>query len=855
MTDDNSPQETNGDAPANGAKKDSQRQQGIQTYSTNPHREGRVLIIAAGGAGIPHTEGDLNDNLRSGLELVPYLSDSAGKIDYIAPIRKDSADMTSFDVANIARIIYKYQNSYDGFVVIAGTDTMPFTSSAIAYALRGMGTPIIFTGATFDVREWDTDFRLNLPNSVKVAAMGATDVNAPSCGEVGVLFDDTLSRATASINRGTRSNNPIITPRVPKLGDVGWTIKFESITRPRRPSRINYSYNANVDVAYFDLVSETHLSSFDQIVEDKTVRGIIIGAFGAGNVPSKMIPSIYRAVFEKGKAVGVITNNKKGSSDMGLYDVGAIAVKAGAISLGPMTKAAAVEKMRYALNNAQGEGKMEFLQDVARLLLTSVAEEIPESFSRHAVNLTRERFGKKPAALNSFYKSEERMKSNDAIKTYCRSSNSKYKILTISMGGTFYMELNEEGSLWPTKRPLGDLLDIKVQGLDRLASLDYIEFMNLDSTDVAHEHRKELARLIARHKDNYDGIVVLHGTDTLAYTASSISYMLIGIDKDVMFTGAQKPGYGSSDFDRNLIKAIKAIITRLEQPESERVRPGVKVAFGDKLMIGTTVIKEDEHGINAFAPVEKHPLAGKLAYTNELYDVLSHVQKRPFSFFTNFDTGVAYFECINAIDIKQFENLIENPDVTGVLIGGYDTGNMPTQMKYYIATAVNSYNKPICFISHNDNGVADITFEGRIGEFVKAGGIALGDMIKESAFQKLCFVQGITAMQKGLTGRERIEFVRKIMHTNLAGEISDLFCEKGDKLYKGIFCQRQFSDADIQKAILAAKEDPKTARKSVSSKATPTKKSPAKKNGGAKKKASRPAGGGRVAKKKASKKK
>lgn len=783
--------------------------QGLYTFSTNPNRVGRVLVIAIGGAGIPHVHKNVTDNLRLALEKVPYLSDNAGKIDYLALFRKDSADMTSVDVASISKTIYQYQNNYDGFVVIAGTDTLPYTASATAYALRGMGTPIIFTGATFDVEEWDTDFRLNLPNAIKVATMGATDVNATSFGEVGILFDDTLSRATAAINRGTRSNNPIVTPRVPKLGDVGWTIKLELHAKPRRPSQLNYSYNTNTNVAYFDLVSETHLSSFDQIVEDKTIQGIVIGAFGAGNVPNKLIPPIYKAVYEKGKAIGVITNNKKGSSDMGLYDVGAIAVKAGAISLGAMTKAAAIEKMRYALNNAKGDGKMEFLQDVARLLLTSVAEEVPEDFSRHAVNLIRERFGKQPKSLESFYQAPKKISSDYEIKTYCKSKKTNHKILVISMGGTFYMEVNPNGSLWPTKRPLGDLLDIKVKGLERLVSLDFVELQNMDSTDIELGHRIQLARIIAKHKHDYDGIVVLHGTDTLAYTASSLSFMLIGVDKDVVLTGAQKPGYGSSDFDRNFIKAIKAIIARLNQPLNERVRPGIKLAFGDKLMIGTTVIKEDEHGINAFAPVEKHPVAGKLAYQIELYDITRNLKHRPFSLFTNFDQNVAYFECINAIDIKQFENLIENPNVTAVLIGGYDTGNMPSQMKYYIATAVNSYNKPIAFISHNDNGVADVTANGRIGEFVKAGGIALGDMIKESAYQKLCFAQGIVKRQKNLNGREKIEFVRKIMHTNFAGEISDHFCSAGDKIYKGIFSNRTFTDAEIQTALKEADESGK----------------------------------------------
>lgn len=779
---------------------------GVYNFSKNPNRDGRVLILAVGGAGIPSEHSDLNVNLLEALLKVPYLEDNAERIDFLALLRKDSADMTPEDVASISEVIFKYQNDYDGFVVIAGTDTMPFSSSATAYALRGLGLPVVFTGATFNVGSWDSDFRLNLPNSVKLAAMGASDVNAPSFGEVGILFDDTLSRATASINRGTRSNNPLITPRLPKLGDVGWAIKLASISKSRHPSQLNYSRNINTNLAYFDLVSQTHLSSFNQLVDDKNIQGIVIGAFGAGNVPSSLIPLIYRAVYEKGKAVAVITNNKKGSSDMGLYDVGAIAVKAGAISLGPMTKPAAIEKMRYAINNAKGESKMERLQDIARLLLTSIASEIPEDFSRNAVNLLRERFSKNPPVLKSFYNIPNLPKQEAEIKTYCKAKGKKPKILVISMGGTFYMEVNPAGSLWPTRRPLGDLLDIKTKGLERMVSLDYLELMNMDSTDIEHIHRAILARNIAKYKDHYDGIVVLHGTDTLAYTASSLSYMLLGIDKDVVLTGAQKPGYGSSDFDRNFIGAIRTIEARLSNKRYSAIKPGIKVAFGDKIMIGTTVIKEDEHGINAFAPVEKHPVAGRLAHQIELYNITEYVKKQPFRLFTDFNLNVAYYECISAVDIKQFESLIENPDVAAVLIGGFDTGNMPLQIKYYISTAVNSYNKPVAFISNNDNGIVEMTKEGRIGEFVKSGGIALGDMIKESAFQKLCFALGIADKQKNLSSRERIEFVRKIMHTNLSGEISNNFSEAGDRLYKDIFSSRTFTEEEIRKAIYGVKD-------------------------------------------------
>ena len=101
-----------------------------------------------------------------------------------------------------------------------------------------------------------------------------------------------------------------------------------------------------------------------------------------------------------------------------------------------------------------------------------------------------------------------------------------------------------------------------------------------------------------------------------------------------------------------------------------------------------------------------------------------------------------------------------------------------------------------------------MTLDGRKGQFIRAGAIALGDMIKESAFQKLCFAMGIANKQEGLRGRDKIEFVRKIMHTNFVGEISDKYCELGDKVYKGLLTDRGFTDEDFQKALQAVKEEP-----------------------------------------------
>lgn len=797
----------------------------IENYSNKPAGSGKVLLIGIGGAGIPKEAQVLNENLKKGLDFVPYLENAASKIDYVMLLQKDSADLTPDDMAQIPKIISIHQNEYDGFVVISGSDAIVYVAAATAFALRGLGMPVIFIGARQTSKDWDSDFRLNLPNAIKTAMLGHSDVNLPSVGECAILFDDTLTRATVSISRGTKVNNPIESPRLPRLAEIGWAVKVEQIAIPRKPPQLNFSLNTNNNVAYFDLVSQTNLDSFEVLVEDSSVHGIVIGAFGAGNVPSSLVPLIHRAVYEKGKLVAVITNCKKGSSDMGLYDCGALALKAGSISLGPMTKPAAIEKMRWAINNAQGEDKLSFQKDAARLLLTEIAGEIPTSYSRRATNMLKETFMQELVQLGKFYKTPEMRKYNKEIKSYAVSTKSKYKILVISTGGTFFQEPNPHGSLVPTKRSLKELLDKKFSGIGTLVSLDYCELLNVDSTEVEHPDRTQMAKLIAENMSKYDGFLVLHGTDTMAYTAASLSFMLVGLNKDVLITGSQKPGFDFSDFDRNFIKAVKAILQRLNQKESERVRAGVKVAFGDKLITGTTAMKEDEHGINAFAPVPKHPLAGTLCNPIELYNVISP-PKIPFTLFTEFDTHSAYYECTCGGNLKQFEKLVDNPKISAILIGGLDEGNMPLQLKYYIANAVNSHNKPVAFVSNTDYGIAQMTKEGRFGEFIKAGAISLGNMTKEAAFQKLNFTVGLANKQKDLNRRRRMEFIRRVLHTNLAGEISEEACTKAKVVYAGIFNEgnkEMFAEEEIIQRIISSTDLPKQNGKLVAKKSVKVK--------------------------------
>ena len=146
---------------------------------------------------------------------------------------------------------------------------------------------------------------------------------------------------------------------------------------------------------------------------------------------------------------------------------------------------------------------------------------------------------------------------NADITKITNNSTSKSSILIIYTGGTFGMIYNESGVLAPfnfeqvlEKIPVLKTLDINLA----FTSFD----QPIDSSNINLEHWKTIADIIYSHYDQFSGFVILHGTDTMAYSASALSFMLDGLSKPVIFTGAQIPiGKIRSDARENLITAIE----------------------------------------------------------------------------------------------------------------------------------------------------------------------------------------------------------------------------------------------------------------------------------------------------------
>ena len=165
-------------------------------------------------------------------------------------------------------------------------------------------------------------------------------------------------------------------------------------------------------------------------------------------------------------------------------------------------------------------------------------------------------------------------------------------ILLIGTGGTIASDVTEDG-LAPeltTEQLLSHL-----PAISGICNVDCVQLLNLDSTNMRPEHWLKMVRCIRESYDRYDGFVITHGTDTMAYTAAALSYLIQGSPKPIILTGAQKPiGFDSTDSKINLADAFRCAASDL---------PGVSIVFNSHVILGTRARKTRSKSFQAFSSI------------------------------------------------------------------------------------------------------------------------------------------------------------------------------------------------------------------------------------------------------------
>lgn len=285
----------------------------------------------------------------------------------------------------------------------------------------------------------------------------------------------------------------------------------------------------------------------------------------------------------------------------------------------------------------------------------------------------------------------------------------------------------------------------------------------IDSSEINPSDWINMAEIIEKHYNDYDGFVILHGTDTMAYSASALSFMFQNLSKPVIFTGAQLPiGMLRTDGKENLITSIEIAAAK---ENGKAVVPEVCIYFENKLMRGNRTTKYSSEHFNAFSSPNNPPLAEagiQIRYNHSL--IIHPEDKAPLQINKMFDTGVGILKLFPGISRSFVESILDTPGLHGLILETYGSGNAPTSL--WLSNGLNRFNSNggiILNVTQCQAGFVEMgLYETSRG--LKAAGVISGhDITTEAALTKLMLLLG--------SGTDSLK-VKKELGMSLRGEIS-----------------------------------------------------------------------------------
>ncbi len=242
------------------------------------------------------------------------------------------------------------------------------------------------------------------------------------------------------------------------------------------------------------------------------------------------------------------------------------------------------------------------------------------------------------------------------------------KILLIGTGGTIASDVTDSG-LAPELTT--DQLLAHLPAISSICDVDCIQLLNLDSTNICPDHWLMMARCIREHYNRYDGFVITHGTDTMAYTAAALSYLIQKSPKPIVLTGAQKPiGFDSTDSKINLTDAFRCASADM---------PGVSIVFNHQVILGTRARKIRTKSFQAFSSIN-YPELGVLRDGVLLPFIRQTCDDRPV-FYDHLDPHVALMKLIPGADRSQMDFLLSRN--RALVIESFGVGGLPESSGFY----------------------------------------------------------------------------------------------------------------------------------------------------------------------------
>ena len=283
----------------------------------------------------------------------------------------DSSEINFEHWKEIAEIIEKNYNSYDGFVVLHGSDTMAFTASALSFMLQGLKKPVILTGSQLPIGTIRTDGKENLITAVEIAA-AYDENNEAIVQEVGVYFEYSLYRGNRCSKISANQFEAFQSPNYPELAVAGVNIDYakDRLFRSALPSlQVHTAFSKQIGLIklFPGIPVELYKSLFDK----QNTKAIVLETYGAGNAPSDATLQEYITNYiESGGLVLNVTQCSSGAVKQGTYQTSSFFQKVGVISGGNLTTEAALTKLQYLV------GLNCSLEEIKVLLTTSLVGEM-----------------------------------------------------------------------------------------------------------------------------------------------------------------------------------------------------------------------------------------------------------------------------------------------------------------------------------------------------------------------------------------------------------------------------------------------------------------------------------------------
>ncbi len=288
------------------------------------------------------------DELLAHIPELKLLDCNITTVSFESPI--DSSNMQPKYWVKLAEIIHHNYNTIDGFVVLHGSDTMSYTSSAMSFMLENLQKPVIFTGSQLPIGDLRTDAKENLITSIQIAAL--RENNKPIITEVGLYFEYKLYRANRTTKINAEHFEAFASLNYPALIESGvhLSVNKEKLLRlaGRKKLKVHFELETRVLlIKLFPGISEEVLS---QMLNLKGLKGVVIETYGAGNATDEeWFIGLIAQTIKKGIPIINVTQCSGGSVAMGQYETSIKLKKAGMISGKDITTEAAIAKLMYLL--------------------------------------------------------------------------------------------------------------------------------------------------------------------------------------------------------------------------------------------------------------------------------------------------------------------------------------------------------------------------------------------------------------------------------------------------------------------------------------------------------------------------